>query len=209
MQRVDHACKPNMRKKDLERPKAFDEWVPHITAFAALPNTYMKLSSEIVRDRTSPFGKRVSENGFLGETLGYRRGRRPRRGLVIFAVLSIFGQHRVICCGDWSVCNTSGGGNPAGFNTWVPVMRLSTSQLKSFELFASLSGTTTAKVHKIRLGGSDSRARIGSTAIPRFNDGQGLWNPFTAIGTASDLLWVANLRRGTASMLQDWRPYLA
>jgi L-rhamnono-1,4-lactonase len=67
---------------------------------------------------------------------------------------------------DWPVCNTGGGGNPAGFNTWASIMRSSTSRLESLELFASLWGTTAAKVYKIRPGGSDNRVRIGKDSYP-------------------------------------------
>jgi hypothetical protein len=88
-------------------------------------------------------------------------------------------------------------------------MRLSISRLKSSELFASLWEQQQQRCIKSDLEAPIAESKLESTAIRRFDDGQGLWNPFTAIGTASDLLGVDNLRRGTASMLQDWRPYLA
>jgi L-rhamnono-1,4-lactonase len=67
MQKVDHMCKPDMRKKgpdDLERPKAFDEWIPYMTAFAAFLNTYMKLSGGLSEMDPFPSASELAEMDF-------------------------------------------------------------------------------------------------------------------------------------------------
>ena len=120
-------------------------------AFAAFPNTYMKLSGGVSGIEPLPSASELAEMDFWARHQAILEAA-DRVEAWLFAVLTIFGQHRVIFGSERPVCNIGGGGNPAGFNTWVSIMRSSISPLKSFELFSSLWGTTAAKVYKIRLG---------------------------------------------------------
>ncbi|KAL1968496.1 hypothetical protein VTN77DRAFT_1706 [Rasamsonia byssochlamydoides] len=113
---INHLCKPNLRlpystPESITTHADFIEWKALITAMAAHPTTYMKLSgalSELPPLSSTP----EPDIDALVDRL------QPWTD----AVFDTFGPERVLFGSDWPVCNIGGGGNEVSWRRWRSIV---------------------------------------------------------------------------------------